>query len=385
VTFVSVCMKRKRSAHHHRHFAEGRYPLPLGEGRLGALTLMQSIFSASPARSTTRVPAFAGTTGCFHKYLILFNFLFLVFAPAAHAQAPAYPVKPVRLIVGFAPGGATDIVARMFAQKVGESLGRSFVVENRPGGGGVAANLLVKNAAPDGYTLLAVSGTYTITPAISKSLPYDTLKDFAPISLVNQAPFLVVVHPSLPVRSIGDLVALARAQPGKLDYGSAGQGSNVHLSVELFNTLAKVKIAHVPYKGTGQALIDLMAGQVQMTIANILSGLPYARAGKLRALAVTSEKRSKAAPDLQAVSETVPGYAVASWNGWLAHAATSPDLVTKLNGELVKAARAADIAERMAADGGEPLGTTPEEFGRHLAAEVARWHRVVKEANIKLD
>jgi tripartite-type tricarboxylate transporter receptor subunit TctC len=321
-----------------------------------------------------------------HKYLILLYFLLFVFTGITHAQSTAnYPAKPVRVIVGFAPGGATDIVARQFASRLSESLGRSFVVENRPGGGGVTANMLVKNAVPDGYTLLAVSGTFTITPAISKSLPYDTLRDFAPISLVNQAPFVVVVHPSLPTKTIGDLVALARAQPGKLDYGSAGHGSNVHLAVELFNTLAKVKLNHVPYKGTGQALIDLMAGQVQLTIANILSGLPYARSGKMRALAVTSERRAKAAPDLPAVNETVPGYAVASWNGWLAHAATPADIVAKLNAELVKAAEAPDMAERMAADGGEALGTTPEEFGRHLAAEVARWHRVVKEANIRLE
>lgn len=317
------------------------------------------------------------------KYLFLLYFLCV---SIANAQTANYPAKPVRVIVGFAPGGATDIVARQFAQKVGESLGRSFVVENRPGGGGVTANMLVKNAAPDGYTLLAVSGTYTITPAITpKGLPYDTLKDFAPISLVNQAPFVVVVHPALPVRTMGDFVALAKARPGKLDYGSAGQGSNVHLSVELFNAMAKVNIAHVPYKGTGQALIDVMAGQVQMTIANVLSGLPYAKAGKLRALAVTSERRAKALPDLPAVSETVKGYSVASWNGWLAHAATSPDIIAKLNSELVKAAKAPDITERMIADGGEPLGTTPEEFARLLATEVARWREVVREAKIKLD
>lgn len=323
----------------------------------------------------------------YRNYLFLLSFLFFTWAQPVHAQGVAggYPARPVRVIVGFAPGGATDLVARQFAQKVGESLGRPFVVENRPGGGGVIANMLVKNAAADGYTLLAVSGTFSITPAISKSLAYDALKDFAPISLVNQAPFVVVVHPSLPARTIGELVALARAQPGKLDYGSAGQGSNVQLAVELFNTLAGVKMTHVPYKGTGQALIDLMAGQVQLTIANILSGLPYAKAGKLRALAVTSEKRAKAMPELPAVSETVPGYAVASWNGWLAHAATPPEIIAKLNAELVKAARAPDISERMTATGGEALGSTPEEFGRHLATEVSRWRKVVQQANIRLN
>jgi tripartite-type tricarboxylate transporter receptor subunit TctC len=346
---------------------------------------MRSICSAPSAQGTTWVPACAGTTAFFHKYLILFSFLLCADVSTAHAQTPAYPTKPVRVIVGFAPGGATDIVARQFAQKLSESLGRSFVVENRPGGGSVVSTMLVKNAAPDGYTLLAVSGTYAIVPAITRNLPYDSLKDLTPISMVNQAPFVVVVHPSLPARTIRDLVALAKAQPGKLDYGSAGQGTNVHLAVELFNSLANVKLNHVPYKGTGQVLIDLMAGQVQLTIANILSGLPYSKSGKMRALAVTSERRSKAAPELPAVNETVPGYSVVSWNGWLARAGTPPDILAKLNAELVKAAKAPDVVERMAAEGGEALGTTPEEFGRYLAAEMQRWQKVVRDANIKLE
>ena len=305
---------------------------------------------------------------------------------ASTGSGQAYPVKPVRVIVGFAPGGATDIVARLFAQKVGESLGRSFVVENRPGGGAVTATLLVRNAAPDGYMLLAVSGTYTITPAITKSLPYDSIKDLAPISLVNQSPFLVVVHPALPVKTLRDLVALAKAQPGKLDYGSAGQGSNVHLAVELMNSMAGIQMTHVPYKGTGQALIDLMAGQVQLTVANILSGLPYARSGRMRGLAVTSARRVKASPEIPTVSESgVPGYEVTSWNGWLAPAATPPEIIAKLNAELVKAAKAADIGERMATDGGEPLGTTPEQFRQHLIEEIARWRKVVQVAGIRVE
>ena len=305
---------------------------------------------------------------------------------ASTGSGQAYPVKPVRVIVGFAPGGATDIVARLFAQKVGESLGRSFVVENRPGGGAVTATLLVRNAAPDGYMLLAVSGTYTITPAITKSLPYDSIKDLAPISLVNQSPFLVVVHPALPVKTLRDLVALAKAQPGKLDYGSAGQGSNVHLAVELMNSMAGIQMTHVPYKGTGQALIDLMAGQVQLTVANILSGLPYARSGRMRGLAVTSARRVKTSPEIPTVSESgVPGYEVTSWNGWLAPAATPPEIIAKLNAELVKAAKAADIGERMATDGGEPLGTTPEQFRQHLIEEIARWRKVVQVAGIRVE
>ena len=311
--------------------------------------------------------------------------------PIAHAQNSAsvvitYPAKPVRVIVGFAPGGATDIVARLFALKVGESLGRSFVVENRPGGSAVNATMLVRNAVPDGYTLLAVSGTYTITPAITKTLPYDAIRDLAPISLLNQSPFLVVVHPALPVKTMRDLVALAKAQPFKLDYASAGQGSNVHLAVELLNNMAGIKMTHVPYKGTGQALIDLMAGQVQLTVANIISALPYAKAGRMRGLAVTSVRRVSASPEIPTVGESgVPGYEVASWNGWLAPSATPPEIIAKLNAELVKAAKAADIGERMATDGGEPLGTTPEQFRQHLIDEIARWRKVVQLAGIRVE
>jgi tripartite-type tricarboxylate transporter receptor subunit TctC len=298
----------------------------------------------------------------------------------------AYPVKPVRVLLGFAPGGATDIVARMFAQKLSESLGRSFVVENRPGGGGVTATMQVLKSAPDGYTLLAVSGTYSITPAITKTLPYDSIRDLAPISLVNQSPFMVVVHPALPVKTMRDLITLAKAQPGKLDYGSAGQGSNVHLSVELLCSMAGIRMTHVPYKGTGQALIDLMAGQVQLTIANILSGLPYVKSGRMRGLAVTSARRVKASPETPTVSESgVPGYEVTSWNGWLAPAATPPEIVARLNAELVKAAKAPDTAERMATDGGEPLGTTPEQFRQHLVEEIARWRKVVTAAAIRVE
>ena len=318
------------------------------------------------------------------KYLFLL--IFLLITPPAFAQVSGYPAKPVRVYVGFAPGGATDIVARLFAQKLSESLGRPFVVENRPGGGGTSATLQVLKSPADGYSILAISGTYTITPAITKALPYDSIKDVAPISLVNQSPFLVVVHPSLPVKTMRDLVALAKAQPGKLDYGSAGQGSNVHLSVELMNSMAGIKMTHVPYKGTGQALIDLMAGQVQLTIANILSGLPYARSGRMRGLAVTGARRVKAAPEIPTVMESgVPGYEVASWNGWLAHAATPPEIIAKLNAELVKAAKSPDIGERMVGDGGEPLGTTPDQFRQHLAEDIARWRKVVQLAGIKVE
>ncbi len=217
----------------------------------------------------------------------------------ATAQGPseAYPAKPVRVVVGLAPGGATDIQTRLFAQKLSESLGRSFVVENRTGAGGTVAYAYVAKSPPDGYTLLGVAGGYTITPVVYAKLSYDPVKDFAPISLVAQAPFLLLTHPSLPVKSVKELLALARARPGALDCASAGYGTSTHMAFELFKALSGVKITHVPYKGTGQSLVDVMSGQVHMLFGNVLSSLPHVRAGRLRALGVTTAKRSAVLPE----------------------------------------------------------------------------------------
>ena len=306
---------------------------------------------------------------------------------AAIAQgAEAYPAKPVRVVVGLAPGGATDIQTRLFAQKLGESLGRSFVVENRTGAGGTVAYAQVARSAPDGYTLLGVAGGYTITPVVYSKLTYDPVKDFAPISLVAQAPFLLLTHPSLPVKSVRDLLALARAKPGTLDCASAGHGTSTHMAFELFRTLAGVKITHVPYKGTGQALVDGMSGQVHMLFGNVLSSLTHARAGRLRALAVTTAKRSTVLPEMPTIAEAgVPGYENSTWHGWLAPAGTPPAVLARLNAELVKASRSPDVVERLAPDGGEPVGTTPEQFARHIAEEMARWGKLVKETGIRFD
>jgi tripartite-type tricarboxylate transporter receptor subunit TctC len=305
---------------------------------------------------------------------------------AGQSPSEPYPAKPVRVIVGLAPGGATDIQTRLFAQKLSESLGRSFVVENRSGAGGTVAYAQVAKSPPDGYTLLGVAGGYTITPFVYPKLTYDPVRDFAPISLVAQAPFLLLTHPSLPVKSVKDLLALARAKPGALDCASAGYGTSTHMAFELFKALSGAKITHIPYKGTGQSLVDGMSGQVHMLFGNVLSSLPHARAGKLRALAVTTAKRSTVLPDLPTIAEAgVPGYENSTWHGWLAPAGTPSAVLIRLNAELVKASRSPDVVERLAPDGGEPVGSTAEQFARFIDQDMARWGKLVKETGIRFD
>jgi tripartite-type tricarboxylate transporter receptor subunit TctC len=303
----------------------------------------------------------------------------------AFAQSD-YPAKPVRVIVGQAPGGGNDIQTRLFAQKLSESLGRSFVVENRTGAGSVVSYRTVAAAPPDGYTLLGVSGGFTIAPSVHRNLGYDPVRDLAPISLVVQSPFLLLTHPSLPVRNVKELVALAKARPGLLTFGSAGQGSSTHLAFALFTTLARVDMTHVPYKGTGPALIDTISGQVQMLMGNALSSLQYAKSGKLRALAVSTAKRSPAVPDLPTLAEAgVLGYESSTWHAWFAPAGTAPAIVDKLSAELAKAAKASDVLARLSPDGAQPIGSTPDQLRQFVVADIARWRVVVRDANIKLD
>ena len=309
------------------------------------------------------------------------------FAPHASAQsAPEYPAKPVRVIVGQAPGGGNDIQTRLFAQKLSESMGRGFVVENRTGAGSVVSYRIVATAVPDGYTLLAATGGFTIAPAVHANLGYDPVKDFAPLSLVVHSPFLLLTHPSLPVRNVKELLALAKSRPGTLTYGSAGQGSSTHLAFALFTTLARIDVIHVPYKGTGPALIDTMSGQVHMLVGNVLSSLQYAKSGKLRALAVTTARRSPAVPELPTLSEAgVPGYESSTWHAWLAPAGTARPIVDKLSAELAKAAKAPDVIARLSPDGAQPIGSTPEELRQFIVTDIARWRKVVKDAGIKLE
>jgi tripartite-type tricarboxylate transporter receptor subunit TctC len=318
---------------------------------------------------------------------VLFTFSVSLISCAAFAQpTDTYPTKPVRVIVGLAPGGGTDIIARLLTQKIGDNLKRSFIVENRTGAGGTVAYGLVAKAPPDGYTLLAVASGYAISPAVYPKLTYDPVKDFTPISVVVQAPMVLMVHPALPARSVKDLLALARRPGAHLDAASAGHGTSNHLALALFNSLAGVKIAHVPYKGTGQALVDVMAGQVQLMFGNILSSLQYIKIGKLRALAVTSAKRSSAMPDLPTVMESgVPGYETTTWHGWLGPAGLPPEVVAKLNAELARAVRSRDVMDKLSDDGGEPVAGSPDHFKNHLATEIARWRKVVREAGIRAE
>lgn len=305
---------------------------------------------------------------------------------SAQGAPDSWPARPVRLVVGLAPGGGTDLQARLFAQKLSENFGRPFVVENRTGAGGTVAYAQVAKSAPDGYTLMGITSGFTITPSIYSKLTYDPQKDFAPVSLVVQAPFLLLVHPSLPARTVKDLIALARARPGMLDAGTAGYGSSTHMAFEQFRVIAGVKITAVPYKGTGPALVDAIAGQVHMLFGNVLSTFGYVKAGKLRVLGVSTAKRSAALPDVPTIAESgLPGYEDSTWFGVLAPAGTPPAVISRLNTELVKISRSPDVVERVATDGGEPVGSTPEQFARQIATDIARWRKVVKQAGINLE
>lgn len=301
----------------------------------------------------------------------------------AHAQSP-YPNKPVRLIVGQAPGGATDVIARLVSPKLGEQLGQTVVVENRTGAAGSIGAAFVAKSAPDGYNLLVVSSSYAINPSLYTDLPFDPVKDLMPVSLIAEAPFVLVVHPSMPVRSVKDLVAFAKAKPGVLNYASGGNGSSGHIAGELFTYLANIKIVHVPYKGAGPALVDVIAGQVHMTFGSVLSSLGHVKSGRLRALGVTGGTRSAGAPDLPTIAEAgVPGYQTTTWYGLLAPANTPAAIVNRLSDEMKKAIESPDVKNRVLNDGADPRGSSPKQFQTHLAAEMKRAAEIVKRAAIK--
>lgn len=302
-------------------------------------------------------------------------------------MAESYPSKPVRFISPYAPGGGTDIMARTLAQKLTESLGRQVVVENRPGGGGITGTETAAKAPPDGYTILLGSkGPLTVNPALYSKLPYDTLHDFAPISLISIVPALLAVHPSLPVKSVKELIALARARPGQLTFSSSGNGGSGHLSGEQFAALAHAKMVHVPYRGTGPATTALLSGGVTMSFGNLVALMSHVHAGRLRALAVTSAKRLSATPQLPTVSEAgLPGYQYVTWYGVLAPAGTPRDIIAKLNAELVKIARQPEMRERLTGEGGQVVGSTPEEFAAYLKTELVNSARLVKMANVRAD
>ena len=303
------------------------------------------------------------------------------------ASAQAYPTKPIRLVVPFPPGGATDILARDVAQKLTEAWGQQVIVDNRPGAGGNIGSELVAKSAPDGYTLeMGTVGTHAINASLYAKMPYDHVKDFVPVILVAGVPNVLVVNPAVPANSVAELIAYAKANPGKLNFASSGNGTSIHLSGELFKFMAGVQMTHVPYKGSAPALQDLIGGQVQLMFDNLPPSLPQIKAGKLRALAVTSLARAPALPDVPTMAEAgLPGYEASSWFGVLAPAGTPPAIVTKLNAEIARWLATPEAKEKLSKQGANAAGGTPEDFAKHIAAETAKWAKVVKDSGAKID
>ncbi len=296
----------------------------------------------------------------------------------AAAQDAGFPSKPIRFVVGQSPGGATDIVGRMVAGKMSEVIGQNVLVENRTGAAGSIGATTVAKSAPDGYTILVVSSSYSINPSLYANLPFDPQKDLAPVSLLAEAPFLLVVHPSLPAKSVKELVALGRKQGDALTYGSGGVGSSGHLAAGLFESMAGVKFTHIPYKGAGQALVDLLGGQITFTFASMLSSGSHVKRDRLRVLGVTSSKRTAAMPQVPTIAEAgYPGFSTGSWYGLLAPAATPSAVIERISQAAHKSVMTPEVRDRMSGDGAEPIGSTPAEFQRHLASEIAKWRKVV--------
>ena len=297
---------------------------------------------------------------------------------ATGAIAQSYPSKPVKLVVPYPPGGPTDIVARVIAQRLQTQTGQAFVVENLPGAGGNTGAAAVARAAPDGYTLLVATTAHAINPSLFKNLSYQFGKDFAPITQLTAGPLVIVVNPALPVKTVAELIHLAKAKPGDLNFASSGNGQSTHLAGELFNATAGTRIRHVPYKGSAPALTDTMAGQTQLMFDTMLSAMPHVKGGKLRAIAVTSAQRSPAAPDLPTVAESLPGFEAIAWNGLLAPANTPREIVAKLSAELRSAMEQPEVRERFEAQGFAAAWTPPEAFGGFIRAEIDKWAKGVQ-------
>ncbi|HEV7392127.1 MAG TPA: tripartite tricarboxylate transporter substrate binding protein [Burkholderiales bacterium] len=305
---------------------------------------------------------------------------------AESATAQTFPSRAVRFIVPAPPGGGADILARTLGQRLGELWGQQFVIDNRAGAGGIVGTDLAAKALPDGHTILMAYTSHAINQGLYAKLPYDSIKDFAPIALVAQIPNVLALHPSVQAKSVKELIALAKDKPGTLLYASAGSGTSTHLSGALFNSMAGINMVHVPYKGATPAFTDLVGGQVSLMFANMASSFPHVRAGRLRALAVTGRKRSMAAPDLPTIDEAaLPGYEANAWFAVLAPRATSAATVDKLNRAMVGIIEAPDVREKLFAQGVEPMTSTPAELGRFLTSEIVKWTRVVKESGARPD
>ena len=307
-------------------------------------------------------------------------------AGVAAAQGPAYPVKAVRIVVPSSPGGGTDILARVLAQKMSEGLGQQFVVENRPGAGQVIGIEAVARATPDGYALLMAASAIVINEVLYAKPPYDTLRDFAPVTQVASLPNILVVHPALPVKSVRELIALAKTRPAQLNYSSAGSGTSPHLSMELFRLMADITLTHIPYKGSGPATVDLVAGQVQLSMPNVLTALPQIKGDKLRGLGVTSSKRATGLPDIPSIAETLPGYEASLFTAMVAPAATPKEIVARMQGEIARIVQTPEMRNRFAQQGVEVAASSaPEEFTAFLKSDYAKWVKVIRALGISVE
>ena len=304
---------------------------------------------------------------------------------AGSALAQQFPVKPVRIVVPFAPGGPNDILARVIAQKLTESWGQQVVVENRAGGGTVIGTELVAKSPPDGYNLLMVSTSHTTNPTLVGKLPFDTLRDLAPVIKVAYSSNVILAHPSLPARSVKELIALAKSRPGQITYGSGGNGTSTHLSGELLSQMGGVKMIHIPYKGAGPANIALISGEITCMFGNAIPSVPLIKSGRLRALAVTGTQRTPALPDVPTVADTLPGFEANSWYGVSAQGGTPKDVIARLNQDIGRVLNSSDMRSRLAAEGAEPGGGSPEQFAAFFRAEIDKWAKVIKAAGIKLE
>jgi tripartite-type tricarboxylate transporter receptor subunit TctC len=318
--------------------------------------------------------------------VVLSAWLALALSAVPGFAQKGYPDKAIRMIVPFAPGGSNDIMGRLVAGKLTESMGQQVVVDNRPGASGIIGTDLAAKAAPDGYTLLVMSLTFAVNPSIRSKLPYDTEKDLIPVTLIASAPLILVVHPSLPVKSVKELIAYAKANPGKLNFGSGGPGSTPHLAGEMLKTMAGLQMTHVPYKGGGPALADLVGGQIQLMLENIPSTLPFVKSGRLRVLAVTSKERSPTVPDVPTLDEAgLKGYELTGWNGLFVPRGTARAIVTRLHTETVKALTVPDVKQRLAAMSAVPGGEPPEKFAAFIKAEIAKWAKIAKQAGLRVE
>ena len=302
------------------------------------------------------------------------------------APAQDFPRKPIRMIIPYPPGGPTDILGRIVAQNLSERLGQQVVVENKPGASGMIGADLVAKAPPDGYTLLANASIHVINPSLYKNPTYDAIKDFTPVSLIADVPLVLVVPPELPVKSVKDLIALAKSKSGKLNFASSGNAAAPHLAGEAFKIATGVDMQHVPYKGSGPALTDLMGGQVQLMFDSLPSSISHVKSGKLRAIAVTTAKRSSALPSVPTIAESgVPGFDISTWYGVWAPAGTPKEIVSRLSGEIAKIVKLPDVRERLSGLGAEPVGSSPDEFAAYCRSELAKWAKIVKASGATVD